>query len=170
MTIRGASQAGRHYRALTGGLGRSQGFTLLEIIVVILLIAAVTGLAVGVLGIGGNGRDLRGTARSLQTELRFTRMQAMATGTSQTFSLDLDSRQWDAAGKHHGEIPKSLQVKFDAVRVEQPDVRSAAIRFFPDGSSTGGRISLRIHGNGMRVDVRWLTGEVSQTSLVESAP
>ena len=147
---------------------KTHGFTLLELLVVIVLIAAVTGLAVGVLGVGKSGRELRGAARTLATELRFTRVQAMTTGQSQTLQLDLDARSWNAARKHHGEISKGLQLRFDGVRQEQPTQRSAAIRFFPDGSSTGGRISLRTGDTGIRVDVRWLTGEVTQAELTQA--
>ncbi len=157
--------------AITCGCTSARGFTLLEMLVVIVLIAAITGLAVGVLGVGKSGRDLRGAARTLATELRFTRVQAMTTGRSQTLDLDLDTRHWSAAhDKHHGEIPASLQVRFDGVRQEQRSQRSAAIRFFPDGSSTGGRISLRTGDAGIRVDVRWLTGEVTQAALADPSP
>jgi general secretion pathway protein H len=145
----------------------TRGFTLLEMLVVVVLIAAITGLAVGVLGIGKSGRELRGAAHALATELRFTRVQAMTTGKSQTLELDLDARSWSAAHKHHGEISKDLQLQFDGVRQEQRSQRSAAIRFFPDGSSTGGRISLRARDSGIRVDVRWLTGEVTQAALTD---
>ena len=148
-----------------GSATKTRGFTLLELLVVIVLIAAVTGLAVGVLGVGKSGRELRGAARTLATELRFTRVQAMTTGKSQTLQLDLDARSWNAARKHHGEISRDLQLRFDGVRQEQRSQRSAAIRFFPDGSSTGGRISLRAGNAGIRVDVRWLTGEVTQAAL-----
>jgi general secretion pathway protein H len=149
-------------------VARIRGFTLLEMLVVILLIAAVTGLAVGVLGVGKAGRELRGTARTLATELRFTRVQAMTTGTSQSLEIDLDARSWNAPRKHHGEIPGDLQLRFQGVRQEQRTQRTAAIRFFPDGSSTGGRISLRAHDSGIRVDVRWLTGEVTQAALTQA--
>ncbi len=39
---------------------------------------------------------------------------------------------------------------------------------FPDGSATGDRISLRTQGVGWRVDVRWLTGEVTQARLPDA--
>ncbi len=37
------------------------------------------------------------------------------------------------------------------------------IRFYPDGSSTGGRVTLSLEGLQMRVDVEWLTGRVRIT-------
>ena len=34
------------------------------------------------------------------------------------------------------------------------------ITFYPDGSSTGGRVTLRDEDNGYVVDVDWLTGRI----------
>jgi general secretion pathway protein H len=145
------------------------GFTLLEIMMVIVLIAAITGLVVGLLGVGRSGSQLRSATHTIATELRYTRTRALTTGTPQVFDMDIDKRTWTAAGAHHGVLPSSLQVSFDAARVEQTSARNAAIRFFPDGSSTGGRVSLRTQGSGWRVDVRWLTGEVTQTRLSDDS-
>ena len=143
----------------------SMGFTLLEMLLVIVLIAAITSLTVGLFGVGRSGRQLREGVHTLATELRYTRARALTTGTPQRFEMDLDRRTWTAAGDHHGTLPASLKITFNSVREEQTSARNAAIRFFPDGSATGGRISLRTQGIGWRVDVRWLTGEVSQTRL-----
>ncbi len=147
-----------------------RGFTLLELLLVIVLIAAITGLTVGLLGVGRSGRQLREAAHTVATELRYTRSRALTTGTPQRFEMNLDDRAWTAAGNHHGTLPAALKVTFDGVRQEQSSARNAAIRFFPDGSATGGRISLRTQGVGWRVDVRWLTGEVTQARLPDALP
>ncbi len=148
---------------------RARGFTLIELLLVIVLIAAITTLTVGLLGVGRSGSQLRSAAHTIATELRYTRAQALATGVPQRFEMDLDKRSW-ITGTHHGTLPSSLQVSFDGVRQEQTGARNAAIRFFPDGSATGGRISLRTQGVGWRVDVRWLTGEVTLARLPDAAP
>jgi general secretion pathway protein H len=145
------------------------GFTLLEMLLVIVLIAAITTLTVGLLGVGRSGSRLRSAAHTITTELRYTRAQALATGVPQRFAMDLDKRSW-TTGTHHGTLPSSLEVRFDGVRQEQTSARDAAIRFFPDGSATGGRISLRTQGAGWRVDVRWLTGEVTLARLPDASP
>lgn len=144
------------------------GFTLLEMLLVIVLIAAITTLTVGLFGVGRSGRQLREGVHTVATELRYTRARALTTGTPQRFEMDIDHRTWTAAGDHHGTLPASLKVTFNSVREEQTSARNAAIRFFPDGSATGGRISLRTQGTGWRVDVRWLTGEVTQTRLSDA--
>jgi general secretion pathway protein H len=148
---------------------RVRGFTLLEMLLVIVLIAAISVLTIGLLGVGSSGSRLRSAAHTIATELRYTRAQALITGVPQRFAMDLDKRTWTTS-THHGTLPSSLQVSFDGVRQEQAGARDAAIRFFPDGSATGGRISLRTQGVGWRVDVRWLTGEVTQARLPDASP
>jgi general secretion pathway protein H len=36
----------------------------------------------------------------------------------------------------------------------------ASIRFYPDGSSTGGRIKLEKNGTNWQIDINWLTGQI----------
>lgn len=146
------------------GARAALGFTLLELLLVLGLIALIGGMTVGLLGVGKSGRQLREAVHTVSTELKYTRTRALMTGTPQRFSMDLDQRTWTAAD-HHGTLPRTLQVAFNAVREEQSRSREAAIKFFPDGSATGGRVSLRTQGVGWRVDVRWLTGEVTQARL-----
>lgn len=151
------------------GGARARGFTLLEVMMVIVLVAAATALAAGLLGVGRSGRELRAAVATVASELRYARTRALMTGQAQVFALDLGQRTWQAAD-HHGRLPSDLQVTFDAVREEQRAPRELAIRFFPDGSSTGGRVSLRTRGVGWRVDVRWLTGEVTAMRLPDGRP
>ncbi len=157
-------RASNRVRSVIGPSRLARGFTVLELLLVIVLIAGLTGMTVGILGVGRDGRQLRAAVRTVATELRYARTRALVTGQPQVFAMNLDERAWTAAD-HHGVLPSSLQVTFDAVRAEQTGGRTLAIRFFPDGASTGGRVSLRVHGVGERVDVRWLTGEVSQARL-----
>jgi general secretion pathway protein H len=37
---------------------------------------------------------------------------------------------------------------------------AGSVRFYPDGSSTGGRIILSRSGSGYQVGVQWLTGRI----------
>lgn len=167
--MRAVRVAAGRLHAAPGALRATRGFTILELLLVVLLIAVLTGMTVGVLGVGRDGRILRAAGSTVATELRYARTRALITGQAQVFQVDLDRRQW-AAADHHGQLPKDVQVQVDAVREEQVGPRTLGIRFFPDGSSTGGRVSLRVRGVGARVDVRWLTGEVSEQRLPDGSP
>jgi general secretion pathway protein H len=140
---------------------RQRGFSLIELVVVMVLIAALAGLGAAAVGTGLPGQQLRGAARELAGELRFTRAQAIATGTEQVFELDVTDRRWTSAGKRAGRLPAELDLVATTARQEQPVRDVAAIRFFPDGAATGGRIVVKRGDAAWRIDVAWLTGEVT---------
>lgn len=140
---------------------RAGGFTLVEMVVVIALIAVITLIVYGAMSGGLDGLKLRGTAKALANELRFARAQAIATGTVQRFAIVPDARTWTGAKDHHGQLPKTYSVKFLGVRQVQTRQGEGTILFFEDGASTGGRIQLKVRNAAWNVDVAWLTGEVS---------
>ena len=41
------------------------------------------------------------------------------------------------------------------------DDRVGGVRFYPDGSSTGGRVLISRGGHGYQVGVTWLTGRIA---------
>ena len=140
---------------------RQRGVSLIELIVVVVLIAAATALAASVMGVGLPGQQLRNTSRELAAQLRYTRAQAIVTGTSQTFSIDARTREWQAPNRRHGTLPGGIELVATGAQIEQtrPDV--VAIRFFPEGAATGGRLVLSRERAAWQIDVEWLTGEVT---------
>ena len=138
-----------------------QGFTLVEILIVMTLIAALTLLLMGAMNGGMDGLKLRSNAKTLVAELRHARAQAIATGTVQRFTVEPEKRIWTGAKQRHGEFPKALDVTFTGVRQVQARDGEGVILFFEDGASTGGRIQLRVENAAWNVDIAWLTGEVS---------
>lgn len=139
----------------------AQGVTLLEMLLVIALIALVGTLSAVVLTGGLSGMQLRSQAKQLAAQLRYTRTQAMARGEPQPFVIQPQAHRWQAAGDHHGQIPEALAIRFIGARQAQPAEGQGAIVFFTDGGSTGGRIELQAKQAIWRIDVSWLTGEVT---------
>jgi general secretion pathway protein H len=141
--------------------GRAPGFTLLEVLVVLVIIAMATTLAAMVLSGGLDGMRLRSSSKEIAAQLRYTRTQAIATGMPQRFTIDPRGHRWRAAGNRHGRIPPSLGVDFIGAREVQPRAGEGGILVFPDGASTGGRVRLSVKRAAWRIDVSWLTGEVT---------
>ena len=147
--------------AARGGACRSAGFSLLELLLVMMLVAATGVLAAGVVGGGFARMELRGSVREIATQLRYTRARALATGVPQTFSIDPAGHVWRAAEGRTGEVPESLGIHFTGAREVQPEAGIGAIVFFGDGASTGGRLRLSRGAAAWDIDVAWLTGEVT---------
>jgi general secretion pathway protein H len=59
-----------------------------------------------------------------------------------------------------------MRASITSAAEDAPNEHSGRIRFFPDGSSTGGRITLRAGQRQWHVNVSWLTGEVRVVDTV----
>ncbi len=148
-------------RVRTFALRRTRGFTLIEMLAVVALIAlTMTVVAVSVGG-GLSGARVKGASRDLVASLRYTRGQAIVKREEQTLTVDVEQRRFRAPNKKWIELPKDMSMKLFTARSELEEEGVGRIRFFPDGSSTGGHIDL-VHKDAVwRVEVLWLTGEVS---------
>ena len=140
---------------------RQDGFTLLETLLVVALMAAAAVLAAMVFTGGMEGMRLRSESKEIAAQLRYTRAQAISTGEPQRFVIDPAARTWQAPDGRQGVIPDALEVRFTGARQVQPTRGEGAVMFFGDGAATGGRIQLRRDSAAWNIDVAWLTGEVT---------
>jgi len=140
---------------------RQGGFTLLEMVVVLTLAAAIFAFAASVMSRRLPGQQVRSAAKGVAAQLRYTRAQAIASGKPQLFTFDANTREWQAGARHHGKLPKGIKVVATGARNEAQRPGVAAVRFFPEGAATGGRFVLSQDKAAWQVDVQWLTGEVS---------
>lgn len=152
--VRRAADAPRRARA------RARGFSLLEILLVMGLVAVTGVLAAAAMSGGFERIALQSTARELAAQLRYTRAQAITTGEPQRFTLDPAARAWTAPNGRQGRIPDSLDIEFTGARELQASAGEGAIVFFADGAATGGRVQVRLRDAAWQIDVAWLTGEV----------
>lgn len=125
------------------------------------IVAAMAVLAAMTLTGGFERLKMQSTGKQLVANLRYTRAQAIATGTQQSFTIDPRAHAWSAAGDRKGQIPSALNVRFTGAREVQPREGVGAIVFFADGASTGGRVTLISKRATSDVGVAWLTGEVT---------
>jgi general secretion pathway protein H len=75
--------------------------------------------------------------------------------------VDVDAPSFGIAGERTYSVPDRLKMTlFSAVTDELPS-NMGEIRFFPDGSSTGGEVTLASSKALRYVQVDWLTGRVA---------
>lgn len=140
------------------------GFTLMELLVVLAIIALALALVPPFMPNAMNSMKVRSAARQLAAGLRNARDLAVTSQQETRLVLDVNAHEF-AVGKRktHLTLPSSATLNLDTATVEQQSRTAGSIRFFPDGSATGGRITLAYQKSQYQIDVNWLTGLVSVT-------
>jgi general secretion pathway protein H len=140
---------------------RQVGFSLLEVLVVLAIMGLIYALVAPRIG-GGGATELRAATRQVAAGLRKARVNAIAKRKEAILTVDVEQRQFSVDGdpRRHG-LPKDAEISVYTAQAEAVEGKQAAIRFYPDGSSTGGAVALARGELRLRVDVDWLTGAVT---------
>ena len=139
----------------------AQGFTLIELIVALGIMAL--GVAVALPYFQGTraGHQLRATAYEIAGQLRDARATAQARNIDQAVILDVASRRmWLDGSERRRALPARMAVDVEVPAAEQLAASVVRLRFFADGSASGGKLVLRDGGRRATVSVNWLTGDV----------
>lgn len=142
----------------------SPGFTLLELLVVLAIATLLLAITPPLLTAAIPGAELKASARRVASGLRLAREEAIRSGRDVAFTLDLETRTFEVDDRFRKEkLPGDLELKLEAAETEMLDDYRGAVRFYPDGSSTGGRVILALEDRGYQVGVQWLTGRILVT-------
>ncbi len=143
-------------------IGRWQhGFTLLEMLVALIIGVLLVTLVPPLLSGLGGGVELRSAARQLAAGLRSARNQAVTRQQEAVLTLDLAQHRFGVSGDPRViALPNSVAFNLYTAQSELLDQTTGNIRFFPDGSSTGGAITVSNPKIAYRINVDWLTGAV----------
>jgi len=145
---------------------RTQGFTLVELLVVFAIMAMVVGVVPIAFERIREVAQYRDTLRGISSGLRAARQEALIARAETYFVVDLAKHNYGVAGGSMTVVPDALQIRATVAGIEARG-QEMAIRFFPDGGSTGGSIAIvRPSGAGTRMQVDWLSGRVTQEALL----
>lgn len=140
--------------------GRRGGFTLLELLVVLVLLTAVTALVAPAF-LKTGGVEAQAAARSLAAGLRRARSHAIRKGAEAALTVDVERREFSLSFEDRARrLPRDVELTLYTARAAVENSARGAIRFFPDGGSTGGRITIESGKRKVLVDVDWLSGRV----------
>ncbi|HEY1707675.1 MAG TPA: prepilin-type N-terminal cleavage/methylation domain-containing protein [Rhizomicrobium sp.] len=141
-------------------IGRSaradDGFTLLELLVVLAVMGLLIAAAPAIIAAARPGRDALAVTRALAEDLRTARAIAVRENRMTSFALQHGHAVTLPAGPSY-DIPPSVPVRMVGTREGQPNGR---IDFFPDGSATGSLLLIGTAEHQHRILVHWLTGQV----------
>jgi general secretion pathway protein H len=124
-----------------GVLAGKGGFTLVELLVVVILLTIATGLVSVAVSSGIQGVRERRIQVQLQNELQRARIKAMSSRKTIRFVIDGGERVFSFEGGEVHHIPESVQVEGEGIQDFSPSL--AGLSFYPDGSSSGGILALR---------------------------
>ena len=142
-----------------------KGFTLLELVVVLFVVV----LGFSVIGLnlssGNDSTEIKAAARDIVSALRYARGQALMTHEEATVALNLSGNSYTVSGRDKVyQIPEAIDVTVVTAQTELTGEGTASIRFFADGSSTGGRVTLERGNASWKIDINWLTGQIELES------
>lgn len=138
------------------------GFSLLELMLVLLVMGLAYGLAGPQLSERSLGLEINSATRQLAAGLRKARDTAITQRRDAALTIDIELRSFRVSGDPKVyELPKSLEFSLFTAQSELLHTQVGSIRFFQDGSSTGGRISAAAGEAKQSVDVDWITGRVT---------
>jgi general secretion pathway protein H len=143
------------------------GFTLVELLVVLLILGLLLALAPMAFHRAMPGLELRTTTREVAGALRSTRGAAIRDNREAALTLDVEEGWYRRDGQADArEIHPDIDLKLLTATTEVDSEGVGRIRFFPDGTSTGGQITLARDGNTYYILVDWLSGRVEITDKV----
>lgn len=135
------------------------GFTLLEMLVALVILAAVAALALPAAKNTRSGLELRAAALDLAGTFRTSRAEAIKSNTQRAVTLDAGSRRYFSdVGSGSRAIPASLGIGFEMPVAEKTLANGGRVRFLADGSATGGTVILKDRRRSAVITVEPLTG------------
>jgi general secretion pathway protein H len=142
---------------------RGIGFTLLELLIVLLIVAFVGVIVLRPEWRRTDAAELKSAALTFASDLRSARSWAITHNAVVVVQLDLDHGKYSGIGV--GRVTVLLRAMTLGARLEDDAAtRSSGVvglRFWPDGTVTGADLLLALHGQTRHVTIDWLTGHVA---------
>ena len=139
------------------------GFTLLELLIVLLIIAFVSAIALRPEWRHSDAAELKSAALTLASDLRRTRSWAITHNEVAVVRLDLDHPGYRRPGANAARtLPRDVAVSASLQDETAPRTSGQIdLRFWPDGTAVGADLLLTLHGHRRHVTLDWLTGHAA---------
>jgi general secretion pathway protein H len=135
------------------------GFTLLEMLLVLAILGIIAAVALPRLTRPSDALKLSAAAREIAGALRATRSAAIARSAERVMLVDVERRSFGSPPFSERRFPTEIRAQLKVAEPERLSASQGGIRFFPDGSSTGGEVVLSLGERQVKLCVHWLTGQ-----------
>lgn len=143
------------------------GFTLIELVLVLFIIGIAYALAVGILYRSMDNIRLKTAAKDISASLRYARSHAVAGKKIYSFVMNkngygLYTEQYDKSDTGREKTSFVFQkILPQGIAAEYQEIEDIRIDFYPQGDSTGGEIRLRNEkGAELLITIEKITGKV----------
>lgn len=141
------------------------GFTLLEMIIVLVIVGLVVAIAAARGPVRPHGLEVRGTVAAVSEALRGARGRAVAADRPVLVAVDGERRTIAVEGGPTIKVAAGLDLEAAVGAGGTLAKQLVGFRFAPDGSSTGARILFTDGDRRIQIGVDWLTGRVSTVDV-----
>ncbi|NNC67388.1 MAG: prepilin-type N-terminal cleavage/methylation domain-containing protein [Gammaproteobacteria bacterium] len=139
----------------------SLGFTLIEILLTLVIAAAITAISATAYSRLSSSAALKATSQDILVTLRRARISAIAKSEEVAFSVDNNKRiYWVVGSNRQRLLDSSLDLQIFSAKGLSTNKNISQIRFAPDGSSSGGEIKISNGKKVYSIVVEWLSGKV----------
>ena len=146
---------------------REAGFTLLELIVALAIMGLTFALAAASIRLSNGGPRLQPVAVSMAADIRFARSEAMASNRTVGVNFDAKAHSYRIGAGRPVALPRSVAFKLVASEEFRRASDVGHLVFFPDGSSTGGQLTLSDRDLSITLMIDWLTGSVTARRIAK---
>jgi general secretion pathway protein H len=130
--------------------------------VIVTIIALIASVALPMLGRPSEKLRLRAVADGLIAALRLTREAAIVRNVETVLMIDVDRHTLQSVVVPLRRFAPEVVAKLQFAAPEQAGQSGGGFRFYPDGSSTGGTLTLSLREQRETICVQWLTGAARQ--------
>ncbi|MEH6478281.1 MAG: GspH/FimT family pseudopilin [Sneathiella sp.] len=136
------------------------GFTLIELLVCLAIIGLSLFLLVPNFASNKADSDIRYISAQMASELSLARSISISKNEPVAFIVNVKKRLFGITSSKYTNIPENVAVELLVGTTNEEISDEGTIVFFPDGTSTGGKISLSNSGRTQDIEVFWLTGQI----------
>ena len=137
-----------------------RGYTLIELLVVLAVISLLVMATPAIVSAARPGVEAKAAAYALADTLRLARNAAVIADAERVVRLHLDRKVYETSDGRSRQLPEQVSWEFLGKGRER-DSDEVELRFFPDGSSSGGRIRIQGAGQDREIVSHALTGRIS---------